>query len=70
MKFHSCACVGLDWSPSHLRAWMVEQGLAFKEEEISLFEGLCSLNRIFLVCFASLGKSERHTKKTFKLTYK
>jgi len=49
---------------------MVEQGLAFKEEEISLFEGLCSLNRIFLVCFASLGKSERQTKKTFKLTYK
>jgi len=42
---------------------MVEQGLAFKEE-ISLLEGLCSLNRIFLVCFASLGKLERHAKKT------
>ena len=43
---------------------MVEQGLAFNEEEISLFEGLCSLNRIFLVCFALLGKPEHHTKKT------
>lgn len=52
--------VWLDWSPSHLRTWMVEQGLVFKEEEIALFEGLCSLNRISgLFC---LVKQRSHVK--------
>lgn len=43
--FDSCLAL-LDWSPSHLQTWMVEQELVFKEEEILLFKGLCPLHCI------------------------